>query len=356
MIILRSFSRVEQVSKVSKVIYELPKLVSSFQGSNYYGKVCLRKMGDMKDVVNAMDQSKKRRAVRAVWMPLSAHLSSSEDLGIDKSIFINPKTFHLTVLMLKLWNEERVATAAEVLQKVSPKVMNALKDHPISIRLKGLDCMRGSVSEACVLYTPVEEIGGEGRLMRACQVIIDAYVKAGLVLQKDACQKLKLHGTVMNVKFRKRTTRTRKIGSFDARDIFERYGSEEWDLGIDKSIFINPKTFLLTVLMLKLWNEERVATAAEVLQKVSPKVMRALKDRPISIRLKGLLHGTVMNVKFRKRTVRTRKIGSFDARDIFEQYGSEEWGEYVIGEAHLSQRFKYERSGYYHRCASIPFP
>ncbi|XP_020518253.1 uncharacterized protein LOC105420078 isoform X3 [Amborella trichopoda] len=322
-------------------------------------------MGDMKDVVNAMDQSKKRRAVRAVWMPLSAHLSSSEDLGIDKSIFINPKTFHLTVLMLKLWNEERVATAAEVLQKVSPKVMNALKDHPISIRLKGLevhcfshvqDCMRGSVSEACVLYTPVEEIGGEGRLMRACQVIIDAYVKAGLVLQKDACQKLKLHGTVMNVKFRKRTTRTRKIGSFDARDIFERYGSEEWDLGIDKSIFINPKTFLLTVLMLKLWNEERVATAAEVLQKVSPKVMRALKDRPISIRLKGLLHGTVMNVKFRKRTVRTRKIGSFDARDIFEQYGSEEWGEYVIGEAHLSQRFKYERSGYYHRCASIPFP
>ncbi|ERM98705.1 hypothetical protein AMTR_s00109p00142690 [Amborella trichopoda] len=187
------------------------------------------------------------------------NLDSSQDLGIDKSIFINPKTFHLTVLMLKLWNEERVAAAAEVLQKVSPKVMKALKDRPISIRLKGLDCMRGSVSEACVLYTPVEEIGGEGRLMRACQVIIDAYVKAGLVLQKDACRKLKLHGTVMNV-------------------------------------------------------------------------------------------------KFRKRTVRTRKIGSFDAHDIFEQYGSEEWGEYVIGEAHLSQRFKYDRSGYYHRCASIPFP
>ncbi|KAI5446432.1 uncharacterized protein LOC127073307 isoform X1 [Lathyrus oleraceus] len=26
------------------------------------------------------------------------------DLGINKSIFIKPKTFHLTVLMLKLWN------------------------------------------------------------------------------------------------------------------------------------------------------------------------------------------------------------------------------------------------------------
>lgn len=38
------------------------------------------------------------------------------DMGIEKSIFINPKTFHLTVLMLKLWNKERVNAAAEVLQ------------------------------------------------------------------------------------------------------------------------------------------------------------------------------------------------------------------------------------------------
>lgn len=37
-------------------------------------------------------------------------------MGIDKSIFIKPKTFHLTVLMLKLWNKERVAMATEVLQ------------------------------------------------------------------------------------------------------------------------------------------------------------------------------------------------------------------------------------------------
>ncbi|KAL4194083.1 hypothetical protein AMTRI_Chr05g66930 [Amborella trichopoda] len=529
MIILRSFSRVEQVSKVSNVIYELPKLVSSFQGSNYYDKVCLRKMGDMKDVVNAMDQSKKRRAVTTVWMPLSAHLSSSEgglvndakfysggpvetvvpvksvvpvetlvpvetvdqnlessaretvdsniyisvsesqhsnqgtksynkgsnlcsnyleddldivgsvqsiteaskqsvpvevdtplirfikgkggntqkqiemetgvkikfplskeetsiviegvsvenvtrasekiktilgeavkspsldyshfislplavhpglveklqsfqnsimgnlnnnqgkqgcdsnegtsdeedydgpvggdscvavklkvhnndepvkmkievtdasvdprvpqssflsDLGIYKSIFIKPKTFHLTVLMLKLWNKERVATAAEILQKVSPKVIEALEGRPISIKLKGLECMKGSPSKARVLYTPVEEIGGEGRLMRACQAIIDAYVEAGLVLEKDACQKLKLHATVMNARHRKR-----------------------------------------------------------------------------------------------KRI--TKKFDSFDACNIFKRYGSEEWGEFVIGEAHLSQRFKFDESGYYHCCASIPFP
>uniref|UniRef100_M0ZRK8 Nucleic acid binding protein n=1 Tax=Solanum tuberosum TaxID=4113 RepID=M0ZRK8_SOLTU len=40
----------------------------------------------------------------------------STDLGIEKSIFIKPKTFHLTVLMLKLWNKDRIEAAAEVLR------------------------------------------------------------------------------------------------------------------------------------------------------------------------------------------------------------------------------------------------
>ena len=57
---------------------------------------------------------------------------------------------------------------------------------------------------------------------------------------------------------------------------------------------------------------------------------------------------------FRKK--KTRKSDSFDARGIFKQYGSEEWGDYIIREAHLSQRFVFDENGYYHCCASIPFP
>ncbi|XP_030971834.1 uncharacterized protein LOC115991963 isoform X5 [Quercus lobata] len=94
----------------------------------------------------------------------------SADLGIDKSIFIKPKTFHLTVLMLKLWNKDRVSAAAEVLQSISSKVMDALDNRPVSIRLKGLECMRGSLAKARVLYAPVEEIGSEERLLRACRI------------------------------------------------------------------------------------------------------------------------------------------------------------------------------------------
>nr|XP_034596334.1 uncharacterized protein LOC117857656 isoform X2 [Setaria viridis]TKW11979.1 hypothetical protein SEVIR_5G007400v2 [Setaria viridis] len=184
---------------------------------------------------------------------------SRSDFGIDKTIFIKPKTFHLTVVMLKLWNKDRIAKASEVLQSISSQVNEALENRPISIQLRGLTCMKGSPAKARVVYAPVLEVGGEGRLARACKVIIDAFVKSGLVLERDARQELKLHATIMNVRHRKSKQRNR-------------------------------------------WND------------------------------------------------------SFDARDIFRKYGKEEWGEYHIPEVHLSQRFKFDESGYYHCCSSIPLP
>jgi hypothetical protein len=42
--------------------------------------------------------------------------SCTTDKGIDKSIFVKPTTFHLTLLMLKLWNEDRVHAAINCLQ------------------------------------------------------------------------------------------------------------------------------------------------------------------------------------------------------------------------------------------------
>ncbi|RHN40084.1 putative protein kinase A anchor protein, nuclear localization signal [Medicago truncatula] len=49
-------------------------------------------------------------------------------------------------------------------------------------------------------------------------------------------------------------------------------------------------------------------------------------------------------------------LKNIQARNIFKQYGSEDWGEYLIREAHLSKRFSFHENGYYHCCASIPFP
>ncbi|KAJ4831721.1 hypothetical protein Tsubulata_038270 [Turnera subulata] len=169
------------------------------------------------------------------------------DLGIDHSIFVKSTAFHLTILRLKLWSKERVSAASEVLKSIRPKVIDALENQPVSISLKGLALMRGSLSEARVVYIPVEEVG---------KVITNAFVDAGLVMEEDVGKELKLGQSAQ------------------------------------------------------------------------------------------LLH-------FRELR---RKNDSFDAWRIFEQFGSEEWGEYLIREAHLSQRFVYDENGYYHCCASIPFP
>uniref|UniRef100_A0ACD5VGS4 Uncharacterized protein n=1 Tax=Avena sativa TaxID=4498 RepID=A0ACD5VGS4_AVESA len=184
---------------------------------------------------------------------------SQPEFSIDKSIFIKPKTFHLTVLMLKLWNKDRIAKASDVLQSVSSQVNEALEKRPISIQLRGLTCMKGSPARARVVYAPVLEVGGEGRLVRACKVITEAFVKSGLVLERDARQELRLHATIMNV-------------------------------------------------------------------------------------------------RHRKSKKRNRRNDSFDARNIFRQYGEQEWGEYPVPAVHLSQRFKFDESGYYLCCSSIPLP
>ncbi|OMO66638.1 hypothetical protein COLO4_30466 [Corchorus olitorius] len=177
--------------------------------------------------------------------------------------------------MLKLWNKERVNLAAE---SISSQVMDALDNRPLFIRLKGLDCMRGSLAKAQVVYAPVEEIGGENRLLRACKVINDAFTEAGLVLERDARHEVKLHATVMNGRHRRR---------------------------------FHPVLFPYFCLnfLFQVWRKNQ-----------------------------------------------RKNSGPFDARGIFKQFGSEEWGEYLIREAHLSQRFRFDENGYYHCCASIPFP
>ncbi|MQL98466.1 hypothetical protein Taro_031179 [Colocasia esculenta] len=211
------------------------------------------------------------------YTPKQLNTSFLSDLRIDRSIFMKPEKVHLTVLMLKLWNKESVLAATELLQKISSRIVEALESRPISIRLKGLECMKGYPAKARVLYAPLEEIGGEGRLLRACRiqnsfVIIEAYIEAGLVTEEDIRRPLKF----------------------------------QVSHGIQ-------------------------AAASPCLQ-------------------------TLKYGKANFREGRGMAYDYFDARSILERYGSEDWGEYLIREAHLSKMSAYGESRYYDCCASIPFP
>ncbi|CAL1400319.1 unnamed protein product [Linum trigynum] len=88
--------------------------------------------------------------------------------------------------------------------------------------------MRGSLAKACVLYATIEECDTEGRLLRACQVIHEEYANAGLVLEKDAREQLKMHATTMNMRHKKGNQNMKmKINTFDARGIVEQFGAED---------------------------------------------------------------------------------------------------------------------------------
>jgi len=47
---------------------------------------------------------------------------------------------------------------------------------------------------------------------------------------------------------------------------------------------------------------------------------------------------------------------AFDARGILEKYGSKDFGEHKLECIHLSQRGKFDTSGYYHCVDKINFP
>ncbi|XP_013672441.1 uncharacterized protein LOC106376858 isoform X2 [Brassica napus] len=150
--------------------------------------------------------------------------STLDEMGIEKSMFISPNSLHLSVVMLKLENKEAVDAAQDILKSVSASVRHALDNRPVFIRLKGLDCMNGSLDKTRVLYAPVEEVGGDGRLLRACNIIIDAFVNVGFA-GKDAKSRLKLHVTMMNATYRRDKS---KGMTFDGREIHKEFGRTDW--------------------------------------------------------------------------------------------------------------------------------
>ncbi|XP_013592652.1 PREDICTED: uncharacterized protein LOC106300928 [Brassica oleracea var. oleracea] len=110
------------------------------------------------------------------------------------------------------------------LRSISASVIYALDNRPVFIRLKGLSSMNGSLEKTRVLYAPVEEVGDEDRLLRACHTIIDAFANAGFA-GRDAKLHLKLHVTLMNTTYRRDE---RKSNTFDAREIHKEFGGKDW--------------------------------------------------------------------------------------------------------------------------------
>ncbi|WZZ28998.1 hypothetical protein YC2023_012399 [Brassica napus] len=64
-------------------------------------------------------------------------------------------------------------------------------------------------------------------------------------------------------------------------------------MGIENRMFISPNSLHLTVVMLRLVNKEAVDAAQDILKSISASVMYALDNRPVFIRLEGLVRWNI---------------------------------------------------------------
>ncbi|CAN6810914.1 unnamed protein product [Brassica oleracea] len=161
-----------------------------------------------------------------ISLPLATHSKLQDEvkgfqasvvnMGFHESLLVSPSKLHLTVVMLNLKDVKDLDKAKRVLKDISKNVNDALDNRPVAIRLRGLECMEESLDKTRVLYAPVEEVGKEGRLLRACHVMIDAFVPDKLAAEKEK-SRLKLHLTMMS-----------KGETFDAREIQRVFREKDW--------------------------------------------------------------------------------------------------------------------------------
>ena len=95
--------------------------------------------------------------VAVVCVPQVLAQPDAEQQGFDASIFINPDTLHLTLLMLKLYSDEARHKAAQALQSMQPQVcacepLTAIAVSYCDFNCKGVDrqCMCVDRGVACV--------------------------------------------------------------------------------------------------------------------------------------------------------------------------------------------------------------
>lgn len=107
-------------------------------------------------------------------------------------------TLHLTLGVMSLLDEQRVAGVMEVLKGLDiksllPAAVSGEAYKELNITLKGLTSMHDP-SKTSILYSaPVDE---NGRLQTLCQKVRDVFVGEGFIMEED--RPLLLHATILN--------------------------------------------------------------------------------------------------------------------------------------------------------------
>ncbi|TRY59120.1 hypothetical protein DNTS_009562 [Danionella cerebrum] len=160
------------------------------------------------------------------------HRFQMQDFGVEESIFQNPSKLHLTVGTLVLLNQQEVMHASSLLLQCRDAIREITGANPLPIEVRGIEYMNDDPSAVDVLYAKVSAQDGSDKLQRIADALVQSFVSTGFM--ERSCERVKIHGTVMNTLFRKDPSAEDKGASgrsnvksreaFDAKNILQMFG------------------------------------------------------------------------------------------------------------------------------------
>jgi len=140
--------------------------------------------------------------------------------GFDPSLLQQPTQLHMTIVMLKLFDEIAVNKTKVLLSSLAPKIYDVLGTRSLHVHLQDLDIMNDDPSDAKVIHLKVKTAENDDRLAKLCEFLVSSFKNAGL-LDETQDREVKLHVTLLNVRFRAQTSLPQPL---DAKPILSMYG------------------------------------------------------------------------------------------------------------------------------------
>ncbi|KAI8992539.1 AKAP7 2'5' RNA ligase-like domain-containing protein [Pilobolus umbonatus] len=141
--------------------------------------------------------------------------------GLDSSILVIPANFHITLGVMKLFNQNEIERAVRILKEECPPIIQSILDNnKLMVKLSKLSTMQPSPAKAHVLYIDPEDVSENKVLKELCTSLINKMIEAGVMVAED--RPLKLHATLINTSNRVSDKKNSRE-PFDARPILKEF-------------------------------------------------------------------------------------------------------------------------------------
>ncbi|RIA99241.1 AKAP7 2'5' RNA ligase-like domain-containing protein [Glomus cerebriforme] len=117
---------------------------------------------------------------------------------VNKSIFINSLSLHITMGVLNLYRKEDIEGAVKLLKSLSTEINELIGTRSLVSTLTGLAVMEDDPVRTHVLYAKVEEPEGQNTLKKLGEYLIEKFAEAGYLKKEN--RPLKLHVTLIKTK------------------------------------------------------------------------------------------------------------------------------------------------------------